>query len=351
MNALESPCTVVSDLNDRAYEKCIPLNVSLELTLQCNIRCSHCYNFDRDTAGPVPGAQLSLEEIRPLLDELRGLGTLFLSLTGGEALVHPRFWDVMDEAAARAFAVQLLSNGTLLSDDLCDRLATYPNFWGASISVYGARPETHDGITGVRGSFRRTMEGSRRLAERGIGVGLKFILMKANAGEISGMMELADRSGLPYSIDPIITGRYDGTQGSLRTRVDHETIEALYRGPLRPFLKAGKSDPADDEFKCTCARGNAAVSATGDVYPCIATPLVAGNIRKERFTTIWRESPVFQWIRGLTLADFKSCAPCALKAWCHRSPGPAVVLHGDFTGVDPWICREAEILRDVQSGR
>ena len=41
---------VVSRLQSLAYERMIPLNVSLELTLKCNIRCLHCYNFDRDTA-------------------------------------------------------------------------------------------------------------------------------------------------------------------------------------------------------------------------------------------------------------------------------------------------------------
>ena len=41
---------VVSRLQSMAYEKMIPLNVSLELTLACNIRCLHCYNFDRDEA-------------------------------------------------------------------------------------------------------------------------------------------------------------------------------------------------------------------------------------------------------------------------------------------------------------
>ena len=42
----------MSQLQSLAYERMIPLNVSLELTLKCNIRCLHCYNFDRDTAGP-----------------------------------------------------------------------------------------------------------------------------------------------------------------------------------------------------------------------------------------------------------------------------------------------------------
>ena len=40
--------TRMDQIRRRAYEKCIPLNVSFEITLRCNLRCVHCYNFDRD---------------------------------------------------------------------------------------------------------------------------------------------------------------------------------------------------------------------------------------------------------------------------------------------------------------
>lgn len=342
-------CRLVEEIQEVAYARCIPLQVTLELTLSCNIRCTHCYNFDRGAprAGGEPA--LSFDEIRRLLDDLRRAGTLYLSLTGGEAMVHPRFWDILDEAAARNFCVILLTNGTLLTERACDRLAACPVFGWASLSLYGARPETHDAVTRARGSFARTLAGARRLRDRGADVSLKFILLRSNSAEAGEMLARAETEGLTASIDTTITGRYDGTLGSLDTRVAPETLEALYGGPLRGLLEARKADPADDEFKCNCARGNAAVSAAGDVYPCIAAPLRAGNIRERPFPEIWRESPVFQWIRSLRRADFKTCDPCGLKAWCRRSPGAPLLLHGDYTGVDPWTCREAEIIRNVLS--
>jgi radical SAM protein with 4Fe4S-binding SPASM domain len=340
-------CSLLGTLQETAYRRCIPLNLSLELTLRCNIRCTHCYNFDRDLPRPAGAPELTYEEIVALLDEFRRLGTLYLSLTGGEALVHPRFWDIFDEAASRRFVLTLLSNGTLLTDDVCDRLAGYVGLAGVSLSLYGGRPETHDSVTKLRGSFERTWAGARRLQELGAGVALKFIIMKANAAEAAEMVRSAEEAGFDYSVDTSITGRYDGTRGSLDTRVDHATLEALYRGPLRGQLHAHAADPGDDEFKCNCARGNAAVTSTGDVYPCIATPLRAGNVRESSFTEVWTSSEVFRRIRELGLRDFKTCAPCGLKGWCRRSPGAAVLLHGDYTGVDPWTCKEAAIIRDV----
>lgn len=342
-------CEIPGEIQDLAYRRCIPLNFSLELTLRCNIRCTHCYNFDRSGPRPAAGAELSFDEIRRLLDDLRRSGTLYLALTGGEAMSHPRFWDVLDEAASRNFAITLLTNGTLLSEKPCDRLASVPALADVSVSVYGATAAVHDAVTRSPGSFAKTWAGMRRLRSRGVNVSLKFIILKGNAREVPGMVEAAEEEGLTYSVDTTITGRYDGTFGSLDGRVDLRTVEDLYRGPLRPLLEERCAEPDDDEFKCNCARANAAVTASGDVYPCIATPLRAGNIRERPFPEIWRDSPVFRWIRGLRLEDFKTCAPCPLKAWCRRSPGAAVLLHGDYTGVDPWTCGEADVIRRVLS--
>ena len=139
------------------------------------------------------------------------------------------------------------------------------------------------------------------MRDRGARVAVKFVIMQGNAAEAGEMLTLADEEGFEATVDTTITGRYDGTAGSLATRVDAEVLEALYRGPLSGMLGRGKSDPTDDEFKCNCARGNAAVSATGDVYPCIAAPIRAGNIREQSFGEIWSDSPVFQRIRGLRI--------------------------------------------------
>lgn len=340
-------CGLLSDIHDRAYRECIPLQASLELTLRCNLRCVHCYNYDRSAGAPPPGPELSFDEILGLLDDLRSSGTLFLSLTGGEPMTHPRFWDLLDEAAARRFAVNLLTNGTLLDAEACGRLARYPNLWQVSLSFYGARPETHDAVTRENGSFRRSTEALRLLKQRRLPATIKLVILKQALAEVGDMVAMARKEGLPFFADASITARVDGTRGSLDHRVSSDELESLYRGPLRPLLNGISRGSEDAGFTCNCARGNVAISSTGEVWPCIASPWSAGNIRERKFREIWDDSPVFRRIRGLETADFKSCASCHLKAWCPRSPGGPFLLHGDYTGVDPWTCREAGILRDI----
>jgi radical SAM protein with 4Fe4S-binding SPASM domain len=355
---LEDGHAIVRYVQAKAHQRWVPLNVSLELTQTCNIRCTHCYNFDRDqpkaaraTACADEKPELTLPEILALLADLRAAGCLFLQLTGGEVLTYRHLFAVLDRARELSFAVQLLTNGTLLRPGVAKQLAGYRNLTGVSISLYGDTPEVHDGITQVAGSWRRTWDGIRRLRAVGVVVRLKFIVMKANAHEVEAMRARATAEGFPYLVDLTITSRHDGDASSVATRIDDDQLAQLYTGPLQDLLPKGPQSDGGEGASCNCARGNGAVSARGDVYPCIAVPWTAGNIREQPFAEIWRSSPVFQRIRGLRLADYPSCAPCDDKAFCSRNRGAAYNASGSYTGIDPFICRTAALTRKIVERR
>jgi radical SAM protein with 4Fe4S-binding SPASM domain len=340
---------LIGHVQEWAFANVVPLNVSIETTLDCNIRCLHCYNLDRDAPAEVCDSDaadvsppLTGDEILALMTDLRAAGCLFLSLTGGEVLMHPQLFAFLDHARDLNMAVQLLSNGTLLRPGVAGRLAGYNNLLGVSLSLYGATAAVHDSVTQVSGSWRRTWAGAERLRALGVAVRLKFIVMRGNAHEVAQMRADADARGFAYMVDLTITARHDGSTGSLSTRVDGDQLERLYRGPLHDMIARGGREISEEDFPCNCARGNCAISARGDVYPCVSVPMAAGNIRKQRFQDIWRESPVFQRIRGLAMKDYAQCAPCDHKAFCSRDRGAAYNASGSYTGVDPFVCAGAE---------
>jgi len=344
-------------IQGRAAARHVPFNVTLELTLNCNIRCLHCYNLDRDqprtaacsgaAAAPEREPELTLPEILTLLGDLRDAGCLILGLTGGEVLTYPHLFAVLDRARELNLAVQLLTNGTMLQPGVAARLAGYRNLLGVSISLYGATAEVHDGVTQIPGSWRRTWEGVRRMRAAGVAVRLKFIVMAPNAHQVAEMRAQAEAAGVSYLVDVTITPRHDGTRGSLGVRVSEEQLAALYRGPLRDMLPKRPQSTAGDAFHCNCARGNCAISVSGDVQPCVSVPWPAGNVRERPFAEIWRYSPVFQKIRGLRVADYPACAPCPDRPYCSSNRGAAFNHSGSYTGVDPFVCRTAAITREV----
>ena len=329
---------------DRAYAAFVPLFTTLELTLRCNLHCVHCYNFDRSAPPPVTD-ELSTPEILALIDELAEAGCLELSLSGGEALLHPHLDAFVARARAHLCAVRLKTNAMALTPERAARLSEL-GVTAVDVSLYGASPATHDAFTTLPGSFLKTVAGARAAREAGMRVSLSFCLTRWNAPEIGAMVAFSEAEGMSYTIDPQLSARYDGTTSSLDHRVDHETLEALYRGPLADAV-GQPTCRLDTDLQCSCARAVAAVSATGEVYPCIGAPLAAGNVRDGGFSRIWRESPVLNRIRGLGLADYPKCGTCPDRGYCRRSNGVTYVNTGAYTGADPWTCGEAAILRRI----
>jgi radical SAM protein with 4Fe4S-binding SPASM domain len=338
-------------LQRRAYDECIPLSVTLELTLRCNLRCVHCYNFDRDLPYlPLKrrDEELSDDEVHRIVDEVRAEGCLYLALSGGEALVHPRLSEFARHASRDGMMVTIKSNGTLLDEAAVARLAE-AGAAAVEISLYGAEAATHDGFVKQAGALARSLAGARRAREAGLKVKLSFVLLQRNAGEIERMIALAGELGLPYNLDSQLTARYDGSRGSLDDRVDRETLGRLYRGPLRALLPAPIANPTT--VQCACARSVCGISAFGEVYPCIGAPLPSGNLRTQSFHDIWTGSPTLARIRGLTLDDFAACKACDHLGHCRRSSGVIYANTGEYTGPlrfgDDWTCLEAEVLHEI----
>ncbi|MEB3198808.1 MAG: radical SAM protein [Candidatus Sericytochromatia bacterium] len=331
-------------LVEAAYEAHVPLFASLELTLRCNLRCTHCYNFDRDRP-PPSGQELSPQEVRDVIDALVAAGCLELCLTGGEALLHPHLDDFIRHARRHLLAVRIKSNGVSLTPERAAALYQ-AGVYAIDLSLYGATPAVHDALTRLPGSFERTLAGVRAARGADLRTSLSLCVTTENAHEVGDMLAIAAREGVGHTLDPQISARYDGSTSSLGHRVSLETLEALYRGPLAAALGQPSCRP-DHDMQCSCAKAVVAISATGEVYPCIAAPLPSGNIRNGGFLKVWRDSPELNRIRGLTLSDYPQCGPCPDRGFCRRSNGVSLVNTGAYTGVDPWNCGEAAIIRRI----
>jgi len=142
----------------RAIEKLIPFAVTFETTYACNERCIHCY-MDRNRPS------LSLDEVKRILDEIAVAGCLFISFTGGEFFARSDALKIVEYASKLHFVIDILSNGTLITENIADVLARHP-VRRVQVSLYGATPKTHDSITRLSGSFKKN-PGWHRFSNQG----------------------------------------------------------------------------------------------------------------------------------------------------------------------------------------
>ena len=321
-------------------------SVHWELTYRCNQRCTHCYVVKPgDTGFSARGPELSPEECTDIIDQLDDENVLNIVFSGGEPLIRSDFFDIAQYARNKRFAIRILTNGTLITQEISDKIAAlYPV--SVEMSVYGARAQTHDSITLATGSFERTMRAFRLLGERGVSTAIKTPLMKENIGEFREIRTLAEEVGAIFRYDITITAKDDGCHSPLRHRLSDEDLLGLFHQEVdlekwKPISLKG------DDHLCNSGRNIIVIDPYGEVFPCVQVRMPAGSLRRQSLRTIWRESPVLQGMREITWEQCPVCATCELREFCVHCPGVALVEDGDLFGPSSVACREARLRRQV----
>ncbi len=118
--------------------------LSVEVTTRCNSACGHCFA----RAGRDAAHDMDLATARAIAAEGRSLGYRHFHITGGEPLLWPHLFNLIDEAAAMGYeSVFINTNGTLIDADMARRLACFDGRVTLSISLQGPE-ELHDRVRG-----------------------------------------------------------------------------------------------------------------------------------------------------------------------------------------------------------
>jgi len=170
----------------------------LNITNMCNLKCKHCYLSD---TGKL---EVDLDIFEKAVQQFEEMGGLKLIISGGEPLIHSRFWELMDILPSYELSVVILSNGTLIDNTTARKLSRYVH--EVQISIDGIR--SHDLLRG-KGSFARSMKGISNLNESGIPVSIATMVHKFNIDEFDEMEKLFSKRGaISWSVDvPCIVGK------------------------------------------------------------------------------------------------------------------------------------------------
>lgn len=273
-------------LKQRALALAQPLSAYLELTYRCPWRCPFCYNPRRTEQAPLATAEWSA-----VLDELRQLGTLTVILTGGEPLARSDFFEIATAARARAFALVVFTNGALVDDEAAERLACLEPL-AVELTLHGVSAATHDRATGTPGSHAVLQAAIKRLLARKLRLRLKTPVTTSNLGEIQAMADFVAGLGIPYQLDPTISGRQGSGDRAEPYWLSAEGLEAMYRLTAERGCLP-RANRVLGGVNCGLGRSTLAISPEGEVYPCLQwRERSLGNVRAQRLSELWSSSPV-----------------------------------------------------------
>ena len=316
--------------------KLVPLTCVFELTRRCNLKCRHCYI---DAPGS-PKKELSTEKIKDILCQLAKAGSLNLVFTGGEIFLRSDIMELCRYARSKGFDLRLFTNGTFI-DDKKARSISKLGIGGVEISLYG-KLNTHEKVTGVKGSFSKALEAIRALKKHGVHVTIKCPVMKTNFRDYRWLAAFAKENGLSFKFDPIIAPRDSGDREILKYRLSGPQMSKLFGDPLLGVEYKPPSGTAD--FSCSAGVNLVTIGYDGKVYPCLQLLVPVGNLLKQEFSEIWRgKNPALSLFRELSIDDLPKCGKCGLALICRRCPGIALLEDGTLTGPSKIACKIAGI--------
>jgi len=167
--------------------------VLLLLTNRCNLKCKHCYV----SSSPIGDFGLSKTRVFEIIDEIHlKYGKILLNLSGGEPLSRKKECLEILEYASKKLIVKILTNGTLITPNIAEKL-TELNV-KIRISIDGGESKSHDFMRGF-GSFEKTIEGVENL--RLAGYPFKELQIYATISsegiqEIPKIIQFADKFGI-----------------------------------------------------------------------------------------------------------------------------------------------------------
>ncbi|HET6339063.1 MAG TPA: radical SAM protein [Polyangiales bacterium] len=318
-----------------------PLSAGIEVSDRCNEVCVHCYQ-EQGRKGEMTTAQLF-----GLMDELASMGVLLLTISGGEATLRKDFLELVGYARHKGFAVRIFTNGLTMSRELAAALAGLA-VQNVEISLYSTRSETHDFMTGVPGSFEKTVAGVRNLVEFGVSVTVKTPVMTINESELDEYAAFAASLGAAHALDlGELVPREGGSRAPELFQIKTETRAAILRAlsksdvtPARPLTQA----------PCSAAE-SIIIEPNGELRPCTSLEFDLGHALEDGIAAAYHSNERALAIRQLTWLNLHGCRECALRVYCSHCYANALAQTGDALGPYPGACESAVSVYEARTGR
>jgi radical SAM protein with 4Fe4S-binding SPASM domain len=316
--------------------------VQLELLLQCNLECAHCYC----SSAPSAPVGLPTKSVFKLIDEISAMGVLYLDITGGEPLLRKDIFSIIEHAHHRGLVVSLFTNATTLTEAKARKLADL-NVASIQTSLDAYSPKLHDQFRGREGSFRKAIDGIRILRESQIPVSVTVMVHQQNKHEIKELTHFISRNlKVPFRLDRVIPA-LENSNIALSNEEFYGLIKRLYPNEQNLLTKVcdssmGQIEKGHIEPSCGVGASYLFIKHNGDVVLCPtmtekeSPKFKAGNILTQSLRSIWLEDPIFQQFRGVQCQNIQICPAAAqCKGGCRSN---AYLLHGSTDSPDEFNC-------------
>jgi heme b synthase len=331
--------------------------IAWEVTRSCNLNCVHCRAAAN--CGTYPG-ELSTEECFHLIDEIAAMSSPVIILTGGEPLLRPDIFEIASYGTDKGLRMVMATNGTLVNSVVAKKMIQ-SGIKRVSISIDGKDAASHDIFRQEKGAFAGAMAGISAMKDAGMEFQINTTITTANLNQIKDILELAKELGVAahhiFLLVPTGRGR-DLAEQAITAAEYEETLLWFHQESLDCSIQL-KATCAPHYFRimhqrkgkieehkkptghfhemtrgCLGGISFCFISHVGQVQPCGYLELDCGNVQKQNFAEIWKNSDVFRNLRDLSKYGGK-CGKCEFIKICGGCRARAYEATGDYLAEEP----------------
>ena len=334
---------------DQRYAAAEVFTLQWHLTQQCDLHCRHCYDRSQRSEFPFSRTLEVLDELRSFCRKRFVRGQI--SLTGGNPLLYPHFYELYRAAVERDLMIAILGNAA--DRHTIERIVALQMPVYYQVSLEGL--ESHnDEIRGV-GNYRRTIAFLRMLTEMGVPNMVMLTLTRKNMDQIVPLAAELENitGGLTFNRLALFG---EGAALELPTPGEYRAFLEMYVRALEDYPVLSLKDSLINTvfesnesglfggcagYGCGAAFNFISILSDGEAHACRKFPSLIGNILADSLENVYASQAAVRYRAGSS-----ACSGCRLNAVCRGCPAVTASLGLDpFTEKDPYCFRQHEMVR------
>jgi AdoMet-dependent heme synthase len=348
-----------------------PFLVIWEVTRACDLACQHCRADAIERRDPN---ELTTEEGKAMLDDVRRFGRPLVVLSGGDPLKRPDTVELVEYGTSIGLRMAMTPSGTpLMNRAILERLQG-AGLARLAVSLDGSTAAIHDTFRGVAGSYDWTLGMLREARELGLSTQINTTVARHNLEDFDNLISLMTDLGISlWSVFFLVpTGRARREDVASAEAFEHvfhrmydlsktaafdikSTAAPQYRRvvlqrqveerrarertlppePLTAGIGFSLADGVGRSKGVNDGNGFVFINHVGDIYPSGFLPIETGNVRTDDLVEVYRDHWLFRALRDPDRLKGK-CGVCEYRSVCGGSRARAYAMTGDPLEAEPF---------------